>query len=97
MIDRDRLEAIVREAGRIALSRWPGHGHALHTWEKDPGNPVSAADLEVDGFLKRELGLLLPAAGWLVSEGGASSRAMPALEREGPRRTQSGCRVATTK
>ena len=68
MIDRDRLEAIVREAGRIALSRWPGHGHALDTWEKDPGNPVSAADLEVDAFLKRELGLLLPAAGWLSEE-----------------------------
>lgn len=68
MIDRARLEAIVHEAGRIALSRWPGHGHALDSWDKDPGNPVSAADLEVDAFLKRELGLLLPAAGWLSEE-----------------------------
>ncbi len=68
LIDRARLEAIVREAGRIALSRWPGHGHTLETWEKQPGNPVSAADMAVDSFLKRELGLLLPSAGWLSEE-----------------------------
>ena len=68
LIDRARLEEIVREAGRIALSRWPGHGHALETWEKLPGNPVSQADLEVDHFLKAELGALLPAAGWLSEE-----------------------------
>ena len=50
------------------MSRWPGHGHALDTWEKQPGDPVSAADLEVDSFLKRELGALLPSAGWLSEE-----------------------------
>ncbi len=68
MIDRARLEAIVREAGRIALATWPGAGHAPETWEKSPGNPVCAADLEVDAFLRRELGALLPAAGWLSEE-----------------------------
>lgn len=68
MIDRDRLETIVREAGRIALARWPGHGHALNSWEKQPGNPVSEADMAVDSFLKRELKALLPAAGWLSEE-----------------------------
>lgn len=68
MIDRARLAAIVREAGRIALARWPGHGHALASWDKVPGSPVSAADLEVDAFLKRELAALLPAAGWLSEE-----------------------------
>jgi myo-inositol-1(or 4)-monophosphatase len=68
MIDRLRLEAIVREAGRIALARWPGHGHALETWEKEAGSPVSAADLAVDAFLKRELAQLLPSAGWLSEE-----------------------------
>ena len=62
MIDADRLEAIVREAGRIAHDMWPGAGHALDTWEKGPNNPVCAADLAVDAFLKRELGALLPAA-----------------------------------
>ncbi|MBI1404435.1 MAG: 3'(2'),5'-bisphosphate nucleotidase CysQ [Porphyrobacter sp.] len=68
MIDRFRLEAIVREAGRIALSRWPGAGHALHSWDKSPNNPVSEADLEVDRFLKRELRRLLPSAAWLSEE-----------------------------
>ena len=68
MIDSDRLDAIVREAGRIAFSMWPGGGHALEAWEKSPGNPVCAADIEVDAFLKRELGQLLPAAGWLSEE-----------------------------
>lgn len=68
MIDRARLEQIVREAGRIALGSWPGHGHALESWEKEAGSPVSAADLAVDSFLKRELGALLPAAGWLSEE-----------------------------
>ena len=68
MIDRDRLERVVREAGRIALGHWPGHGHALESWEKDPGSPVSEADLAVDAFLKHELAGLLPAAGWLSEE-----------------------------
>ena len=68
MIDRARLEAIVRAAGQIAIARWPGHGHALDSWDKQPGDPVSVADLEVDQFLKRELGLLLPSAGWLSEE-----------------------------
>jgi myo-inositol-1(or 4)-monophosphatase len=68
MIDRFRLEEIVREAGRIAHSRWPGAGHALNSWDKTPNNPVSEADLEVDRFLKRELLRLLPSAGWLSEE-----------------------------
>ena len=68
MIDRDRLQTIVREAGRIAHSRWPGAGHDLHSWDKTPGNPVSEADLEVDRFLKRELHRLLPSAAWLSEE-----------------------------
>lgn len=68
MIDREHLEAIVREAGRIALNAWPGDGHALRHWEKDPGSPVSAADLAVDAYLKNALRQLLPAAGWLSEE-----------------------------
>jgi len=68
LIDRARLEAIVREAGRIALAGWPGDGHALNVWEKTPNNPVSDADLAVDSFLKHELQALLPAAGWLSEE-----------------------------
>ncbi|WP_068073490.1 3'(2'),5'-bisphosphate nucleotidase CysQ [Novosphingobium lentum] len=68
MIDHPRLEQIVREAGRIAMSRWPGHGHALKVWEKEPDSPVCEADLAVDAFLKRELNALLPSAGWLSEE-----------------------------
>lgn len=68
MIDRTRLETIVRQAGEMALGTWPGAGHALETWEKGPGNPVCAADLAVDAFLRRELTALLPAAGWLSEE-----------------------------
>lgn len=68
MIDRARLESIVREAGRLALAGWPGDGHALDHWEKTPGSPVCALDLAVDAFLKKELSALLPSAGWLSEE-----------------------------
>ena len=68
MIDQARLEDIVRHAGGIALASWPGAGHVVERWEKSPDNPVSAADLAVDAYLKRELGTLLPAAGWLSEE-----------------------------
>ena len=54
------------------MRQWPGAGHQVESWDKDPGNaggsPVCAADIEVDGFLKRELGRLLPSAGWLSEE-----------------------------
>ena len=68
MIDRARLESIVRQAGEMALAGWPGDGHALEVWEKQPGDPVSEADLAVNAFLKRELSALLPSAGWLSEE-----------------------------
>jgi myo-inositol-1(or 4)-monophosphatase len=68
MIDQNRLHQIVSQAGAMALAQWPGHGHALKVWEKDPGSPVCEADLAVDAFLKRELGALLPSAGWLSEE-----------------------------
>ena len=68
MINTMKLEQICREAGHMALGRWPGAGHALESWEKSPGSLVCEADLEVDAFLKRELGRLLPAAGWLSEE-----------------------------
>ncbi len=68
MIDQTRFQEIVREAGRIALARWPGAGYALESWDKNPGEPVSEADLAVDVFLRRELGMLLPSAAWLSEE-----------------------------
>ncbi|MXO55610.1 3'(2'),5'-bisphosphate nucleotidase CysQ [Pontixanthobacter gangjinensis] len=68
MIDRSRLEEIVNEAGRIGLGLYPGDGHAVKSWEKEPGSPVCEADIEVDGFLRQQLGELLPSAGWLSEE-----------------------------
>ncbi|MEZ5681107.1 MAG: 3'(2'),5'-bisphosphate nucleotidase CysQ [Erythrobacter sp.] len=68
MIDSDRLESIVSEAGRIAFRLWPGAGASVRSWEKEPNSPVCEADLAVDAFLKRELGALLPSAGWLSEE-----------------------------
>jgi len=68
MIDTKRLEAIVSEAARLAMSQWPGAGHAVESWEKSAGSPVCAADIAVDGFLMSELGALLPAAAWLSEE-----------------------------
>lgn len=68
MLDYARLEAIVRQAGQLAIAHWPGHGHAPAVWDKSPDNPVCEGDLAVDAFLKRELGALLPSAGWLSEE-----------------------------
>ena len=68
MIDRDRLRSILAEAGRIAHGMWPGAGHSVQSWEKEPGSPVCDADIALDGFLKRELTALLPSAGWLSEE-----------------------------
>lgn len=68
MIDRVRLEEILDEAGRIAMGLWPGDGHQVASWEKEPGSPVCEADIEVDGYLRHQLGLLLPSAGWLSEE-----------------------------
>ncbi len=68
MIDQTRLAAIMREASAIAMAAWPGAGHQVESWHKRPGELVCAADLAVDAFLKRELGALLPAAGWLSEE-----------------------------
>ncbi|NVD45028.1 3'(2'),5'-bisphosphate nucleotidase CysQ [Qipengyuania atrilutea] len=68
MIDTQRLERIVADAAQLGFGQWPGAGHAVETWEKSPGNPVCAADLSVDAFLRRELSALLPAAGWLSEE-----------------------------
>jgi len=53
----------------MAFRLWPGQGHELESWTKGADeSPVCTADLEVDSFLRRELGVLLPAAGWLSEE-----------------------------
>lgn len=50
------------------MAYW-GVGNAdLRHWEKEPGQPVSNADLLVDEHLKQTLGALAPDAGWLSEE-----------------------------
>jgi myo-inositol-1(or 4)-monophosphatase len=61
----EAVSAIVREAGRIAAARC---GTDFARWEKAPGNPVCAIDLEVDAFLRERLTALDPEAGWLSEE-----------------------------
>jgi myo-inositol-1(or 4)-monophosphatase len=68
MLDQALLDEICREAGELAMRQWPGGGHVLESWEKQPGSLVCTADLAVDAFLKRELCRLLPSAGWLSEE-----------------------------
>jgi myo-inositol-1(or 4)-monophosphatase len=68
VIDRSRLEAIVRAAGEIAMAHWPGAGHKPEVWQKGALGPVCTGDLAVDAFLKEELHVLLPSAGWLSEE-----------------------------
>jgi myo-inositol-1(or 4)-monophosphatase len=61
----EEVSRIAREAGRIAASRC---GTAFDRWEKAPGNPVCAVDLEIDAFLRERLSALDPEAGWLSEE-----------------------------
>jgi myo-inositol-1(or 4)-monophosphatase len=62
---RDRLAAIVREAGDIALTASKG---PLKRWTKEGSSPVSEADIAVNDFLATRLPPLVPDAGWLSEE-----------------------------
>ena len=61
----EQVSRLVAEAGAIALAR---SGSDFERWEKAPGQPVCAVDLEVDGFLREHLTALDPEAGWLSEE-----------------------------
>ena len=65
MVSLEALAKIAAEAGALALRRWD---EGFEAWEKVPGHPVSAVDLEIDELLKVRLGRLDPAAGWLSEE-----------------------------
>ncbi len=67
-IDFDRVIAIAKESGAIAMRDWKLGRKADKAWEKSPGHIVCDADLAVDRFLRSELGKLLPEAGWLSEE-----------------------------
>lgn len=66
------LDALADAVGAAAVSAmrfWrDGRGDAVRHWEKEPGQPVSEADLLVDEELKRSLGHLAPDAAWLSEE-----------------------------
>ncbi|MHA6718076.1 3'(2'),5'-bisphosphate nucleotidase CysQ [Sphingomonas sp. RS6] len=59
------IAAIAAQAGQHAMLRWQTD---FERWEKAPGNPVCAVDLELDAMLRERLGRLLPDAGWLSEE-----------------------------
>ncbi len=63
---RDGLEAIMREAGELALVTSRGD---YKSWTKGYDNsPVSDADIAVNNLLKERLTALAPEAGWLSEE-----------------------------
>src|SRR5215212_2387549 len=60
---------VAREAGALAMRFFqPGLKTSAQIWSKSGGSPVTEADMAVDGFLKAQLGQLLPEAGWLSEE-----------------------------
>ncbi|MGB5724606.1 MAG: inositol monophosphatase family protein [Parasphingorhabdus sp.] len=67
-IDFDRVIAIAKEGGALAMRDWRLGRKADRTWLKSPGQIVSDADIAVDRFLRLELEKLLPEAGWLSEE-----------------------------
>jgi myo-inositol-1(or 4)-monophosphatase len=64
----DAILAIAQEAADAAMGLWAPGRPAKDQWEKEPGHPVSAADLLVDMMLRERLGALLPDAAWLSEE-----------------------------
>jgi len=64
-----RVEAILRDAGRMALDHFrPGRTAAAEVTQKACGSPVSEADLRIDAFLRANLPPLIPGCGWLSEE-----------------------------
>ncbi|MEM9709189.1 MAG: 3'(2'),5'-bisphosphate nucleotidase CysQ [Pseudomonadota bacterium] len=65
MSDLDLLIDACHAAGDIALGFWRQNAK---TWEKNPGDPVTEADLAVDAMLKEKLLAARPDYGWLSEE-----------------------------
>lgn len=60
-----QLEAVLREAGEVALSYF---GATPKQWTKHDQSPVSEADIAVDRLLRQRLSALIPSAAWLSEE-----------------------------
>jgi myo-inositol-1(or 4)-monophosphatase len=63
--DTELLVASLREAGAIAREYFSG---VYKVWRKSDGNPVTDADIAIDGFLKERLTGARPGYGWLSEE-----------------------------
>ena len=59
------LKSAVLDAGKVAHEFFLGHAE---TWEKNPGDPVTEADLAVDKLLQERLCSARPDYGWLSEE-----------------------------
>ncbi len=73
MIDDQRLLTIVREAATIAYNLWPGAADARRPGAESVGEGARRVRCAMRisqsiRFLRRELGRLLPSAGWLSEE-----------------------------
>lgn len=60
-----QIASVAGQAAQHAMLRWRSD---FARWEKAPGNPVCAVDLEVDALLRERLQRLVPDAGWLSEE-----------------------------
>lgn len=60
------MRETVRAAGNLALEMMQA-GQARH-WHKEPGSPITEADLAVNKFLSEKLRAARPAYGWLSEE-----------------------------
>lgn len=63
--EQGELVASVRQAGKIALKYYQSD---LKSWEKNPGDPVSEADIAIDTYLREHLLTTHPDYGWLSEE-----------------------------
>ena len=63
--DTALLVELLRQAGAIARHYYGG---SYKSWHKSHGNPVTEADIEIDGFLKHHLLAARPNYGWLSEE-----------------------------
>jgi myo-inositol-1(or 4)-monophosphatase len=67
--DYDLALQAVQEAGALALSRFR---KGVKAWRKADGTPVTEADIEVDGVLRKHLTAERPDYGWLSEESAAA-------------------------
>lgn len=63
--DRDLLGSAVRAAGALVAAFYE---RGAKSWDKQPGNPVSEADLASDALLQQHLKSARPDYGWLSEE-----------------------------